>query len=84
MEGGHEGGCLMIGDYKKTEILNLSLNSDRFFYLTFLNVDCEHEMEPILNGYRVELIFNLLWEAPNFPVLPNVLTFLVTLVRFSI
>lgn len=84
MEGGHDGGCLKIEDCRKSKMLDLSRNSEKFFYLTFLNVDCEHEMDPIYNGYRVELIYNLLWEAPIFPVLPSVSTFQKALVRFII
>ena len=29
--------------------------------------DCEHEVTPLIEGYRLALIYNLVWTAPSEP-----------------
>ena len=85
VEDGHRGGELEIaqnGRRKNALKRDLSLNSDRRFRVTFLNVDCEHRMEPILCGWRIELEFHL-WmpRQTSLRPIPKLTPFLVALVK---
>ena len=81
MEGGHRGGELEITQNGRRQKRDLSLNSDRRFTVTFLNVDCQHRMEPILCGWRIELEFHLLWMSMQIPLVTKLTPFLVALVK---
>lgn len=87
VEDGFEGGELEIHSQinrKKpleTSMLDLSSDSDRSFYVNFLNVNCVREMRPLTRGWRIELAYNILWKPEIATlVLPNISSFLVTLV----
>lgn len=87
VEDGFEGGELEIDSQinrKKpleTSMLDLSSDSDRSFYVNFLNVNCVREMRPLTRGWRIELAYNILWKPEIATlVLPNISSFLVTLV----
>ena len=87
VEDGFEGGELEIDSQinrKKpleTSMLDLSSDSDRSFYVNFLNVNSVREMRPLTRGWRIELAYNILWKPEIATlVLPNISSFLVTLV----
>ena len=87
VEGGFEGGELEINSQSnrkkplETSMLDLSSDSDRSFYVNFLNVNCGREMRPLIRGWRIELAYNILWKPEIATlVLPNISSFLVTLV----
>lgn len=91
MENGHEGGELQVESQMirnsplETLTLDLSSGSDQSFYVNFLNVNCVHEMKPLTRGWRIELAYNILWKSEVATlVLPNISSFLVTLVSASI
>jgi hypothetical protein len=91
VENGHEGGELQVESQMirnsplETLTLDLSSGSDQSFYVNFLNVNCVHEMKPLNRGWRIELAYNILWKSEVATlVLPNISSFLVTLVSASI
>ncbi|EFX70676.1 hypothetical protein DAPPUDRAFT_256738 [Daphnia pulex] len=91
VENGHEGGELQVESQMirnsplETLTLDLSSGSDQSFYVNFLNVNCVHEMKPLTRGWRIELAYNILWKPEVATlVLPNISSFLVTLVSASI
>lgn len=87
VEGGHKGGRLNVDHHQKTEMVDLTHNSHQNFYISVMHVDSVREMEPILSGNRVELVFHLLWKSPSvalYPPLPDISNFLVALTKLKI
>ncbi|KAI9558955.1 hypothetical protein GHT06_015744 [Daphnia sinensis] len=74
VEGGHEGGHLNIEYQGRKKKFESHTNSDRTFYLSSFYDCCEHFIEPVLQGNKLMLVFDLIWtnakiEIPrNFPV----------------
>ncbi|XP_057379541.1 uncharacterized protein LOC130701601 isoform X2 [Daphnia carinata] len=74
VEGGHEGGHLNIEYQGRKKKFESHTNSDRTFYLSSFYNCCEHFIEPVLQGHKLMLVFDLIWtnakiEIPrNFPV----------------
>ena len=74
VEGGHEGGSLNVeyGGRKKKFASHKS--SDAIFYLSAFFDSCEHFIEPVLQGYKLVLVYDLLWTnaksgiPKNFPL----------------
>lgn len=61
VEGGHEGGRLNV-DYKgKSKILENDHQSGDHFYVSTICSCCNEVMEPITSGWRLTLVFNLVW-----------------------
>ncbi len=59
----HTGGALHIRFDGREEIADFSL-TDRFSIpYTAFYADCEHEIKPITDGYRVALVYNLIQEG---------------------
>eukprot|EP01034_Spumella_vulgaris_P032944 gene32944-40665_t len=55
----HEGGCLVVEHSGKTKRFEFSKDSgDKAFYSSFY-ADCEHMLEPVTQGLRLVLAFNL-------------------------
>lgn len=62
LEGGHEGGRCKV-EYKGiSKIFESHENSDQLFYLSAFYGDCKHVMEPVTRGWKLVLVFNLVWE----------------------
>ncbi len=61
----HTGGELIIRFDGRTEIVDFSkaASSYKITYAAFF-ADCDHEIKPVLSGYRVCLVYNLL-QAPK-------------------
>lgn len=82
----HLGGKMKISqtsetNHKKTITQDLSLCNDPSFYVNFFSLDCERVIEPKRKGWNIELVYNLVWKPEKATLaLPNVLSFLVTLV----
>ncbi|XP_059351628.1 uncharacterized protein LOC132088039 [Daphnia carinata] len=74
VEGGHEGGHLNIEYQGRKKKFESHTNSDKTFYLSSFYDCCEHFIEPVLQGHKLILVFDLIWtnakiEIPrNFPV----------------
>lgn len=86
VEGGHEGGRLVIEHHDETRILDLSSNSHQNFYMTVVHADSDIEMQPILSGRRMELVFHMKWKHPAivlYPPLPDISAFLVALTKLK-
>ena len=62
LEGGHEGGRYKV-EYKGiNKVFESHENSDQLFYLSSFYGDCKHVMEPLTRGWKLVLVFNLVWE----------------------
>ena len=74
IEGGHEGGNLNVEYEGRKKRFESHETSDAIFYLTAFYDSCENFIEPISRGYKLVLVYDLLWtnatiEIPrNFPV----------------
>jgi hypothetical protein len=74
VEAGHEGGNLNVEYEGRKKLFESHQRSDVVFYLTAFYDGCEHFMEPISRGFKLVLVYDLLWtnstnEIPrNFPV----------------
>ena len=61
VEGGYEGGKLIIEHSGEREEAVFERDSDRQAYAVAFYADCEHSLEEVKRGYRVALVFNLVW-----------------------
>ena len=74
VEGGHKGGNLNVDYEGRKKRFESHETSDAIFYLTAFYDSCENFIEPISRGYKLVLVYDLLWtnatiEIPrNFPV----------------
>jgi hypothetical protein len=74
VEGGHEGGKLSVDYEGRRKLFESHERSDTLFYLTAFCNGCDNFIEPISRGYKLILVYDLLWinsknEIPrNFPV----------------
>lgn len=83
VEKGHRGGRLTIRSKDTEDVLELSHKSDMYFYVSFIKVGNEHWIEPITDGYRIELEYSLFWRGKCSPALPDISSFLTTLVSIK-
>jgi len=56
----HTGGDLVVKHMGKVKRFAHSMKSDDRIYYNAFYTDCEHELEPVLSGYRMVLAFNLI------------------------
>lgn len=74
VEGGHEGGNLNVEFEGRKKRFESHETSDAIFYLSAFYDSCEHFIEPVLRGYKLVLVYDLLWTnattriPKNFPV----------------
>ncbi len=61
VEGGHEGGRLNVEYKGKSKILENNYQSGEHFYVSTICSCCNEVMEPITSGWRLTLVFNLVW-----------------------
>jgi hypothetical protein len=61
VEGGHEGGSLNVQYGGRKKKLESHKSSDAVFYLSAFFDSCEHFIEPVLQGYKLVLVYDLLW-----------------------
>ena len=62
VEGGHKGGRFTARSDKNAVVFNTSEDSRSNFYLTTFYNGCRYSMEPITEGVKVSLIFNVVWK----------------------
>ena len=62
----YEGGQLTVCHHGKETEFNFSGSAaSSKFYFTAFYADCEHEIQPVTKGYRLCLIYNLLYSGTN-------------------
>ena len=65
VEGGHKNGRMKVEYRGREEIFETDQGSDNSFYLsTYYNI-CTCSMEPVTSGWKLTLIFNLIWTNPK-------------------
>jgi hypothetical protein len=74
VKGGHDGGNLNVVYQERKKSFESHERSDAMFYLTAFYDSCKSFIEPISRGYKLVLVYDLLWtnaanEIPrNFPL----------------
>ena len=68
MEDGHEGGNLKV-EYKGKEEHFASYH-DGFFLSAYYNC-CRHTMEPVTRGFKLTLVYSLLWKTAKMAGIPH-------------
>jgi hypothetical protein len=68
----HEGGTLIVRHDGQTEKIDFGGKDSEFKtkYVSFY-ADCEHEIKPVTDGYRVCLVYNLAIAGKKQPVAPR-------------
>ena len=61
VEGGHKGGRVVVEYKGKRKIIDTDQGSDKNFYLSSFYNCCDHFVEPVTEGYKLTLVFNLVW-----------------------
>ena len=83
VEEGYTGGQLTIEHHRKTRSFDLSYNSRSNFYITVVHAGSQIEIQPV-HGWRIELLFHLLWKSPVatvYPPLTDISSFLVAVTK---
>ena len=73
-----KGGALMISHKDETNKIDFSKDSDACFYATAFYADCEHELLPVVEGWRLCLAYNLVLRPKSTSTevdVPTALTF---------
>ena len=77
VRGGHQGGSLLVEHNGKIKKFPFDVQSEKKFFLAAFYADCERELEPVTKGWRVTLLFDLVWKhqmpAVNVPIILPVL-----------
>jgi hypothetical protein len=68
----YEGGELIVHHAGKHQVFDFAAESAHSAYFIAFYCDCEHEILPIRSGYRLCLVYNLIWrgskeQAPTPP-----------------
>ena len=61
----YEGGHLTVCHQGKETEFSFSTEASNNFYFAAFYADCEHEVKPVTKGYRLCLIYNLLYSGTN-------------------
>ena len=69
VEGGHEGGRVVVRHRSDEHLFDSSASSSSHFYLTASYSDCGLEFEEVTVGWRLAIVIGL---TPEFPVVPVV------------
>ena len=67
VEGGHEGGRVVVRHRSDEHLFDSSASSSSHFYLTASYSDCGLEFEEVTVGWRLAIVIGL---TPEFPVVP--------------
>ena len=68
------GGALVIRHKGETQTVDFSEASDAGFYATAFYADCEHELLPVTEGWRLCLVYNLVLRPKSTTMVQQVLT----------
>ena len=69
VQGGHKGGNLVLEHGGQTKRLPFDVGSDEKFFLVAFYADCEHQLEQVTEGWRLTLVFNLVWKNGGVPAI---------------
>ena len=67
IKGGHQGGSLVVEHCGKVKRFAFDAKSDQNYFLTAFYADCQHQLEEITHGWRLTLVFNLVWKNRILP-----------------
>ena len=71
--GGHRGGKLLVEQAGKSKMFDTgrqlitwdpAVRTPHQFHLMAFYSDCYRTMEPVTEGWRIELMFNVVWKSP--------------------
>lgn len=61
VEGGHKGGRLNVEYKGRKEVFETHASSDKNFFISAFYDCCEHFTEPVTQGYKLTVIYDLIW-----------------------
>ena len=64
VQGGYQGGNLVIWHSHAKKKLDFDQESSQKFFLTAFYADCDHQLESVMGGWLLTLVFNLAWKNP--------------------
>lgn len=67
VKNGYSGGNLKVKHRDRTITFDHVAESNREFYTTIFYSDCEHEWTEVLHGWRLVLVFSLVWKWSRSP-----------------
>jgi predicted 2-oxoglutarate/Fe(II)-dependent dioxygenase YbiX len=59
----YEGGEIIVSLRENKQKYDFSTNAEYYPYFAAFYADCEHQIEPVTNGYRICLIYNLIYSG---------------------
>lgn len=73
VKNGYDGGYFQVEHRGKTRTFDHSNGSNRCFYTTIYYTGCGHQLTEVKNGWRLVLVFSLVWKwsRPLFMPLPG-------------
>ena len=71
VEGGHEGGRLKVEYKEREEFFENHKNSHQNYFLSAYYNCCRHSMEPVTRGFKLTLVYSLVWKNAKMAVIPH-------------
>jgi hypothetical protein len=62
VQGGYKGGNLVVENGGVAKKFSYDIGSHQKFFLTVYQLDCEHQLELVTQGWQLNLVFNLVWK----------------------
>jgi hypothetical protein len=69
VQGGHKGGTIVLEHGGQTKQFPFDIGSGEKFSLVAFYDDCEHQLEQVTEGWRLTLVFNLVWKDGVVPAI---------------
>jgi hypothetical protein len=69
VQGGHKGGTIVLEHGGQTKQFPFDIGSGEKFSLVAFYDDCEHQLEQVTEGWRLTLVFNLVWKNGVVPAI---------------
>jgi predicted 2-oxoglutarate/Fe(II)-dependent dioxygenase YbiX len=63
----YEGGSLIVRHASREKVFDFHKDSPFNFYYTAFYADCEHEVQKVTSGYRLNLVYNLVHQSSEDP-----------------
>ena len=81
MEGGHEGGRLKVEYEEKEELFENHKNSHQNYFLSAYYNCCHHTMEPVTRGFKLTLVYSLVWKNAKMTGIPHDIPVFLTVLK---
>ena len=81
VEGGHEGGLVKVEYKGREKMFENHQNSANNFYLSAFYNNCKSLMEPVTRGWKLALVYDLVWTNAKTLTPPNDLPVFLTAVK---